>query len=100
MVHCIYCWLQFIISKRYCVSFSEDRFCLSKHCRLDEMSPIAVIHLGLHFTICQIANISTFLGVPSPQSVKDTLFDLSNTQSRSYYRVPTSSENHGNLKNH
>ena len=47
------------------------------------------------FTVCQIASISTCLGVSSPQRVKDSLFDLSNTPSCSYYRVPTSSGNHG-----
>ena len=47
------------------------------------------------FTVCQIASISTCLGVSSPQRVKDSLFDISNTQSCSYYRVPTSSGNHG-----
>ena len=48
MVHCIYQGPQVIISKKYCISFSEDRFCLENSADQDEMLHFATFHLGLH----------------------------------------------------
>ena len=34
--------------KKYCISLSEDRFCLRKQCGPDVMPHFAAFHLGLH----------------------------------------------------